>query len=296
MTLKRITTRYLQSHREVTIELPERGLIGFYGDNSSGKSVIVRATQDIVQNNITRPKCRKSLVNRDSGTNWGEIEYERYDGMIFKVHIHIEAAQTWYELWKPGDEKPNRAYLSYKALPAFVEEFGFHYMKDDNMSLNICDADDAVLFFNTPHKLNFRVLDSALNDASAQRSLINMQETFKNAQSSKQMFKHQVEVCDAAIKGLKLWDVQKEQEKKDLLTYLCSNLEKIYVPNIPDLPDLPDVSVIDLERPNIPDLIYPEIYDFSIDLPDLVTVGEEMESLRQGICPTCGHHFIEGEE
>ena len=53
MTLKRITTRYLQSHREITIELPEKGLIGFYGDNSNGKSVIVKATDDIVKNNLT---------------------------------------------------------------------------------------------------------------------------------------------------------------------------------------------------------------------------------------------------
>ena len=138
MTLKKITTRYLQSHREVVIDLPEKGLVGFYGDNSNGKSVIRKATEDIIKNDITKPKARLSLVNNRSGYSWAEIEYERYDGMIFLVHIHLEAAQTWFELVRPGSSERNRAYLSSKLLPEYVREFGFHYIPQRDISLNIC--------------------------------------------------------------------------------------------------------------------------------------------------------------
>lgn len=293
MTLKRITTRYLQSHREITIELPEKGLIGFYGDNSNGKSVIVKATDDIVKNNLTKPKCRLSLVNRDSGHDWGEIEYERYDGMIFLVHIHKEAAQTWFELQRPGELERNRAYLSSKLLPTYVQEFGFHYIEKREISLNICDSDDAVLFFKTSHKLNFDVLDSALNDTSAQRSLENIEQTIKDAQKSKQVFQHQIEVCDAAINGIKLWDIQEENNRRSRLIYLCENLEKVHIPHIPPLPDLPSVTTIDIHIPEIPEMSLPKIVDINIDLPDIIGVGRELKELREGRCPTCGRLLLE---
>lgn len=295
MTLKRITTRYLQSHREITIDLPEKGLIGFYGDNSNGKSVIVKATDDIVKNNITKPKCRLSLVNRDSGLQWGEIEYERYDGMILLVHIHLEAAQTWFELVRPGDTNRNRAYLSSKLLPEYVREFGFHYLPSRDISLNICDSDDAVLFFKTSHKLNFDVLDSALNDTTAQRSLEGVEKTLKDAQASKQIFEHQIEVCDAAMAGLKMWDIQEEETKKKRLTYICDNLEKIHIPSIPELPPLPQVTTLDIHYPVLPSLRLPSVINVQVDIPDIISVAKEMEELRAGKCPMCGRLFIEGE-
>ena len=295
MTLKRITTRYLQSHRDITIELPEKGLIGFYGDNSNGKSVIVKATDDIIKNNITKPKCRLSLVNRD-GPMWGEIEYERYDGMIFLVHIHLEAAQTWFELVRPGDPNRNRAYLSSKLLPEYVQEFGFHYHTGRDISLNVCDSDDAVLFFKTSHKLNFDILDSALNDTTAQMSLERIETTLKEARDTKNKFEHQIEVCDASIAELKLWDIQEEEARKAKLTYICSNLEKIHLPELPELPELPNVTLVDLEMPNLPSLELPNIIDTNISIPDLVSVAEELKKLQEGVCPTCGRLLIEEHE
>lgn len=294
MTLKRITTRYIQSHREITVELPEKGLIGFYGDNSNGKSVIVRVTEDIIKNNITKPKCRLSLVNRDSGLGYGEVEYERYDGMILRVHIHKEAAQTWFELKRPGSEDLNRAYLSSKLLPTYVEEFGFHYLPSRDMTLNICDGDDSVLFFNTPHKLNFEVLDSALNDVTAQRSLDSMTKVLKSAQSTKQTMSQQLEICNTAISGIKLWDIEQETRVRDKLTYLLKNLENIYIPHLVELPKLPDIQFINLKRPQLSDLKFPEIIDIhKPQLMDVTELARELESIRNGVCPTCGHHFKE---
>ena len=71
-SLKRITTRNIQSHREVVIDLPRTGLVRFSGLNSNGKSVITKTTNAIVSGNLTSPKVRNTLVSKDAVA--GEIE------------------------------------------------------------------------------------------------------------------------------------------------------------------------------------------------------------------------------
>lgn len=298
MTLKRITTRMLQAHREITIELPEYGLIGFYGDNSHGKSVIRRAYEDIIKGTIYKPACRKALVNDSVGNMWGEFECERYDGMLLLVHIHLEASQTWFELVRPGSTDRNRAYLSSKLLGKYVEEFGFHYLDKHKFTLNICDGDDAMLFFNTPTSMNYDILSSALTDTTAEASLLRIEETISNARKMKNTFKQQLEVSTAAMREVTIYDIDTETARRNKLTYLYKNLSNIYIPVIEELPDMREVNFVDVPIPLIPKMAYPQIYDVNVEIGDIseeiLLIAEELEEIQNGKCPTCGKEFLDG--
>ena len=105
----------IQSHTHTVMEFPETGIIRFMGDNSNGKSVMVKVLQDVVSNAISRPANRRSIVRR--GHSYGELLLESYDGRELFVQISLEAAQTWAELRTTGAQ-PIRRYLSDKAIPS----------------------------------------------------------------------------------------------------------------------------------------------------------------------------------
>lgn len=93
MVLKQIISRNIQNHKEVVIDLPPTGFVMFVGDNSNGKSVIIRATRDLLCNNIKKPQVRYDLVNKNA--SYGEMIYTRDDGAMLILHLAREAATTY---------------------------------------------------------------------------------------------------------------------------------------------------------------------------------------------------------
>lgn len=296
MTIKRITCKYLQALRDVTIDFPEYGLIGFCGDNSNGKSIIGRTTEYIVTGALRDPKIRKSLVNRYTGYTYCEICYERYDGMTFLVHIDKEAAQTWFELYYLESEDHHRAYLSSKSLPLYVDKFGFNYDEESGISLNMCDGDKAVLFITTPNKSNYRVLQTSMNDTSAQVTLERLQEQMKSIEDLRRKCNDVVEVSKSARESVTLYDVEQEKYLKRKCSEIFEDLSKFYIPNIPEVPDLPSVDYLDIYFPTIPNIVYPDLYDIYCDIPEISSIMLEMTSLANEICPTCGRKLYDCED
>lgn len=292
MTLKRITVRKLQSIREAVLELPETGIVRFYGSNSNGKSIIVKALDDTISGNLTKPKVRLSLVNDKPGNTWGEIEFETYSGTVLIIHIHHEAAQTWAQLSIPGEE-PVKRYLADKNMPELVRRFGWHYNAERDISLNVCDSDDAVLFFKTSHRTNYDVLDSAMTDEFAVKSLEEFERLNQEAKNNKAKFKEQINVAEAAIANIKVWDIQQEETKKSQLIYLCNNLEKMLFPNIPKIQAIPRVTVLSLNMPKMPKIRRPFVLDTRLSIPDIIPIGKELNQLLLGICPTCNKPLVE---
>ena len=52
----------IQSHTRTVFEFPQVGIVRFYGNNSNGKSVLVKVLNDVVSNAITRPSNRRSII------------------------------------------------------------------------------------------------------------------------------------------------------------------------------------------------------------------------------------------
>ena len=79
----------IQSHTRTILEFPQVGIVRFYGNNSNGKSVLVKVLNDVVSNSITRPSNRRSIIRR--GHEYGELLMTRYDGttLFFYDELHM---------------------------------------------------------------------------------------------------------------------------------------------------------------------------------------------------------------
>ena len=157
----------IQSHTKTILEFPRVGIVRFYGNNSNGKSVLVKVLNDVVSNAITRPSNRRSIIRR--GHEYGELMMTRYDGTTLFIRIATEAAATYAELTRP-DCPPVRRYLADKSIPILVKEFGWHYNSDHGVSLNIHQDVDGFLFVDTKKSVNFDLLNSVRSDQYAEAS------------------------------------------------------------------------------------------------------------------------------
>lgn len=291
LTLKRITMKNIQSHKECVLELPPTGLICLVGDNSNGKSVVVKVTKALVTGTITKPINRAALVNRNA--YYGEVLYERTDGMKLLLHLAREASATYVTLTRPGEE-PMQRYLADKSWKSFVKEFGFHCAPDSNISLNISEADAALLFFKTPYKSNYEIMAPVLYDTRANTALENLETFLKDLRIQREKSVALLQASYTVLNSLKICDVEKEEITRNKLQEYYQVLKSIYIPQIPKISAVPKVNFIDLFIPKIPKIIYPKIYDIHVpSIPDITETAREISDLKENRCPTCGRRFYD---
>lgn len=285
MVLKQIITRNIQNHKEVVIDLPPTGFVIFMGDNSNGKSVIVRTTRDLLCNNIKKPQTRYDLVNNKSA--YGEIVYVRDDDAILLLHLTREAATTYVSLTLPGKDAVIR-YLADKNYMELVKAFGWNVVEDLGISLNIAESDDALFFYKTSPKTNAKALQSATTDPIADNVLEAFKTTVSDARKMRDNAAANARAIQSALSVLEVFDTAPLQEEYDKLEYYYRNLSKLYIPTLPEIKPVPQVHMCSIHTPVIPTIRYPKLFDIRCNLPDILPVTRELQSLRERKCPTCG--------
>ena len=291
--LKRVVMSNIQSHINTVLEFPEVGIVRFLGDNSNGKSVMVKVLQDVVSNNISRPAARRSIIRR--GNSFGELLLESYSGDTLYVHIDLEASQTFAELTKAGAQ-PVRRYLADKAIPSLVREFGWHYDDKSGVSINIHNDTDGLLFVDTRKSVNFDLLSSMRSDAYAEAALTTITDLVKTTKQKRDDMRHAFEVAEATFIALKSWDKEAEARVRDECIYYAELLENLTVPTLPTF-TLTRAPVFIQPLPNVPVMQMPHLHEPMEYAP--AKAGELLKSIAQlmsGTCPTCGRPFVNGGE
>lgn len=280
----------IQSHTRTSIEFPQVGIVRFYGNNSNGKSVLVKVLNDVVSNAITRPANRRSIIRR--GHDYGELMLTRYDGTALFIRIATEAANTYAELTRP-DAQPVRRYLADKSIPLLVKEFGWHYNSDHGVSLNIHQDTDGFLFVDTKKSVNFDLLNSVRSDQYAEASAESLTKLLKETKKQRLEIAHALEVAQATYAALQYWDVEKEQEVRDGCLYYATNLEALDMPSMPKLHPVPKVHIFSVP-PVRPRLRYiPILTPFTAPMPDITKSMQEVREVALGICPTCKRALVD---
>lgn len=286
--LKQIITRNIQNHAEVVIDLPPTGLIVFTGDNSNGKSVIVKAVRALVLNEIKKPRKRASLVNRKA--SYGEAIFIRTDDVILTMHVAREAASTWISLEVPGQDKIVR-YLSDKSYTELVQTFGLQVAGESGISLNVAEADESLLFYKTPTKTNHEVLQIATVDSRAMTAATNMENTLSETRQFRDACAAQARTIKPALQELHIGDVEALTERRNKLFRYYSILSHIYIPTLPEIKAVPKVRITNVYIPTLPNVKWPKVHNVYLDVPDIIPVASELKSVREGKCPTCGRGF-----
>ena len=288
--LKKIHTHNIQSHKDVVIELPKTGIVAFTGNNSNGKSVIVKAINAILRNDLAKPKERRTLINRDS--NNGYIELTRYDGMILLVYIHVEAAYTYAELTYP-DGRTVKRFLADKIMPELIREFGLNYNKEYEVSLNVHNDDDKFLFVNTKHQANYAALNSALTDEYAENALTQLELVEKDLIDHRKKLESEYTANLTLKENLTVYDTEKCAELNKKLLYIAANIQHIPTEPCPKVKGVPNVITMPLLNP-IKRVKYPLIINIQ-PIPEDKTMrmlGNDLNDVLKGVCPTCKRAFF----
>lgn len=288
MYLKQITTKNIQSHAEVVVDLPPTGLVVFTGQNSNGKSVIFKTTKKIISGELRKPRVRASLVNRNA--MFGEISYLRSDDVRLTVHITREANTVYVKYEVPGKE-PIIRYLADKTYLDLVHKFGWHYDEDSGISLNIAEEEDALLFYKTGYKTNRSVIETATSDSVANKVELNFQNTIKETRNLRDQWVQQSRTYLSAKQELKIEDIEPLKIKLQTYEKCLRNLQAVHFPVIPEIVPVPKVKFADVYIPNVPKIKYPKFINLCISIPEIQKVAEELNSLKNHKCPTCGRGF-----
>lgn len=289
--LKRVVMTNIQSHVHTVLEFPRVGIVRFLGDNSNGKSVMVKVLQDVVSNSISRPAARRSIIRRNN--SFGELLLESWSGNSLYVRIHIEAAQTYAEL-TIGTQPTIRRYLSDKAIPLLVREFGWHYDDNTGISINIHNDTDGFLFVDTKKSVNFNLINGMRSDAFAESALAEIDRLTKETRKKLEDMRHLHDVAEATYLSLQYWDIDAEAAIRDECLYYADLLENLSMPALPKAQLTPQPTFYN-GLPQPPVVTIPVFYRPIAPLPEKSTqLLEDLVSILNGTCPTCGRPFISG--
>jgi len=289
LAIKTIRTHNIQSHKDVNIELPERGLVVFTGDNSNGKSVIRKVLEDTISGAIKSPRVRKPLINRTASEGYCEIT--RYDGASLFININLEASRTFVRYTSPSGTETTR-YLSDKSIGELMREFGFHYNENREVSLNICDSDNSILFFKTSHVTNGDILNSALVDTRAQKRAEALRERYHEAIALRQSFNDNLRVALAAKSEIKLYDVEAETSLLKQASYYANILEHVYIPQPVEAQPVPLVLYVNVPKVRVSTYKVPLIISLpKVSVIPLDKMWHEYKTIAEGVCPVCKRPF-----
>lgn len=288
MRLKTINTVHIQSHIDITIELPETGVVVFSGNNSNGKSVIVKVTNAIISGALAKPKERRTLITR--GFTHGSVTYTTYEGVTLKVDIDHEAANTYATLTLANGEKLTR-FLSDKNIGELVRMFGFHYNKEHEVSLNIHNDDDRFLFVDTKHTANFACLNNTLGDEYAEMALEQLQVALSQVKEQVNKYNTLITQNEAVKNALVTIDTEKAAERRKKMLYIAANLRHMLLPPCPRLEAVPDVVTI-ASVDKCPAIRYPTVVNIPTDFPSIALEGSDLNDVLKGVCPTCKRAFF----
>lgn len=288
MVLKQIITRNMQNHKEVVIDLPETGLVVFTGDNSNGKSVIVKSLEALLTNKIAKPRKRSSLINRSA--SYGTITFVRSDGTVLEAHLQREAAGTYVKLSEPGHEDVVR-YIADRSYRELLYRFGWHFSEETGVSLNIAQEEDALLFYKTPHKQIRNIIDSATTDSDADIAATNLENFLSEVRKLKDEYNRQQKAYISTLQTLVIEDVDPLLQKYEVLDKCRRNLAAVYFPTIPDIKPVPKVHYVAPYIPELPKIKYPRIVSALCSIPDITKIASELRILKEHKCPTCGRGF-----
>ena len=293
MYLKQIKTVRFQSHREVVINLSHGQLNGFIGDNSNGKSVIRKALKYVITGSIKSPAIRKSAIsNKIPGNTWAEVWFTRSDDLTFMVHIDLEASKTYHMFIYP-DGREQRANLSSKTLPFYVEEFGFHYDPVTGRSLSFFDPEAPLLFFHTDPKGNYSILESTRSDSTSERVKENLVSHQKEIKLKKKAVEREIEINRIIIDNLTYQDPMVLAQKYSSLQGYLGILKHVYLPNIKPLEPVPNVTVVSMYTPQFREFKNPTIVTmYRPKLTDATPLYAEIQSLENYECPYCKRKFV----
>lgn len=289
-------------------ELPDEGIVQITGDNSNGKSILIKSIAAIAQLKIVDNEERRALINDDSKVGMIALTYK---GKTLVVKLHEDRNSCIVQLVRNDGSKIARAFRD-GGLQEIVEEFGFRVYNKSALCLQVFETFGVMPFVNTTPDVGYEIVDAVTTDTVAQQFLQNYKTvTHKTTKDMISKYSKELDGLYRTKSVVTLFDYVKYEQMYGRLSALYNvvkNLKYIMLEKIIVLPDvkcvdtrapelekimvLPDIKCIDIQMPRLSRV--PIVYPIPniCELDNLAQEIEDIMEILEGKCPTCGQYLV----
>lgn len=282
----------IQSIPHAVYQLDEKGITQIIGENSNGKSIIIKACTFVTDTRIKDEDERRALLNWDA--NVGVIQMSR-EGMKLKVTVTMERENCRYELTRKSGEVISRT-IREGGLEILADEFGWVTF-EGNVCLQIFETFGIMPFVNNRETGDYEIIDYIITDKVANNFVDEYEsQTYPAFKKYAGDLKAKVESSQRVLDGITFYDIQKYDDILFKLKKYQRNVAHLMVYTPTRLPITKAFKYIDVQ-PITPTRL--PIYKVAPTVPTLKSLKsfvKDFYTAAQGLCPTCGTKFIDMED
>ena len=299
----------IQSIRHAEYIFEDVGLYQLKGDNSNGKSILIKALSMIVNMRMLDSDVRESMIN--DACDEGQIAIE-YHGKLLVARLNRERNRCVVILQRESGEKVVRTFRD-GGIPELISEFGFCCYDKNSICLQIFETFGQMPFVNTSNAVNNEIVKSVTEDFMAKSFLTSFKEfTHPLGRAQLKRYNELIEQKEQILSVMRLYDYKMYDAYYEKLKYYADILKKIKPVHIAFLNIPPKVDTVAVNVPKLEKLrILPKKMTVSIKVPKLFRVPviktldplqipenlidgiKKMSDVRKGVCPTCGRLLID---
>lgn len=286
-----IILKNIQAIKEYVFDLPDAGVVRIAGNNSNGKSTLMRLIQVLCSGGLAKDKERLPLINDNA--EFGSFAISARGKTLMGI-LHRNKLKTFVRLVRPDGTIIDR-YLRDGGIDKLVEEFGFRVFEGGHICIQLYESFGAMPFVNLTDKQNAEIAKSVVGDTTAEKFLENYKITYNLASSAVRELNGNIDNLRTQRSALRIDDVA---EKKVLLKQIKEQyaasafmlpVEEVQVP-----PPPVKISFMRESQP-LEEIPIVKFITYTEEIPSLQDIILKMRQIKKGKCPTCGRLLLGGE-
>lgn len=291
----KIVMQNLQAIASAEVEIEERSITEFVGNNSNGKSILAKVIQAITSGDIRRKEVRQALIKDGTSQAVFAIGTETQQ-MAVVLGEEIKDCSIVYipQVGNP-DKFLTRALSDKQACDTILHKFGFRVYAQGDICLQLSPTFGAIPFITTSGTVNGEIVTDIITDKVAQEFLDSFKSitfpTFRTKLNNARREKEQIENFMATVAH---YDWQEYERLAQRMSYLLQVIDNYKFITVDDI-DIPPLGFKLMPTPEVKDLLLPLRYVTAPVISNLDTELDELIAVYNGVCPTCGRRFFEHE-
>lgn len=282
----------IQSIQKATYEIEEKGVVQIIGDNSNGKSILIKAMSFVATTLIKDKEERETIINDDVDS--GIIIMSRKD-MTLKVYINRELSNCRYELVRANGTVITRS-VREGGLEKLADEFGWATFKD-GVCLQIFETFGTMPFVNNRASGDYEIVDYIITDRVA-NNFIEAYKGTTNTEFSRYAsdLKTKIAYADKVLSEISFYNIVAYENILYKLKAYQRNVSKLFILNTSKLPITRAFKYVDVPMYSPRKLPVFRVLPSIPSLLQLTTYISNLVSTLNGVCPICNTKFKDMEE
>lgn len=274
----------IQSIKSVEYDLTEKGITQITGENSNGKSILIKAMSFVANTHIKDKDERETIIKDDCPS--GAIIMER-QGMTLEVVVARIRENCYYKLKRATGEVITRT-IREGGLEKLADEFGWTSF-DGGVSLQIFETFGIMPFVNNRMSSDYEIVDYIITDKVASNFLENYEKvTYPAFKKFVSDLKHNIEVFQRNLDGITIYDIEKYENMLNRLKAFQRNINHLITYEPTRLPITKAFKYVNVNPIKVNRLPIYKIAPSTPKVNSLLSFISDLHTTMNGMCPTCG--------